>query len=131
MEQLNLTVKCPNSMNPINNPNFMNDHEGTCDILDVPLQRWNHICVSVWNQSVDMYLNGKLIRTCVMSEYPVPSAGKIYIGQHGGFNGFISSLDYLPRILTPTEIYTIYNKGPSLVKFQQDLDDDKQDDDED
>ena len=77
---------------------------------NVPLQRWNHICVSIWNQSVDVYLNGKLVRSCVMHEYPVPSSGNIYIGSNEGFNGRISSVQYFPTIITPEAIYNIYKK---------------------
>ena len=116
VKQLDMLQECPNSMNPINNPNFLNDHKGTCDVKDVPLQRRNHMCVSIWNQSVDVYLNGKLVRSCVMHEYPVPSSGDIFIGHKDGFNGYISSLQYHPTILTPEEIYNIYTKGPVLEK---------------
>ena len=116
MEQLNLLSECPTSMNPIDNPNFLSDHKGTCNVNDIPLQRWNHICISIWNQSVDVYLNGKLVRSCVMHEYPVPSNGDIYIGHKDGFNGYISSLNYYPTILTPEEIYKLYTKGPVLDK---------------
>tara|TARA_Y100000590_G_scaffold397389_1_gene478893 strand:- start:2960 stop:3871 length:912 start_codon:yes stop_codon:yes gene_type:complete len=119
--QLSLQEECPNSMNPINNPNFLKDHKGSCDMFDVPLQRWNHICVSIWNQSVDVYLNGKLVRSCVMHEYPVPSSGDIHIGHEGGFNGSISTLDYYPHILKPEEIYNIYTKGPTLLKKDVDV----------
>tara|TARA_Y100001970_G_C14253701_1_gene873598 strand:- start:4003 stop:4908 length:906 start_codon:yes stop_codon:yes gene_type:complete len=112
LSQVNLAEDCPNSMNPIHNPNFLSDHKGTCNISNVPLQRWNHICVSIWNQSVDVYLNGKLVRSCVMHEYPVPSSGNIYIGSNEGFNGRISSVQYFPTIITPEAIYNIYKKGP-------------------
>ena len=116
MAQLDLLEECPNSMNPIDNPNFLKDHKGTCNVKDVPLQRWNNICVSIWNQSVDVYLNGKLVRSCVMHEYPIPSSGDIYIGHKDGFNGYISTVNYYPTILTPEEIYGIYTKGPKLKK---------------
>ena len=114
--QLDLLEDCPNSMNPIDNPNFLSDHKGTCNVKDVPLQRWNHICVSIWNQSVDVYLNGKLVRSCVMHEYPVPSSGDIHIGHKDGFNGYISSVKYYPTILTPEEVYNIYTIGPKIEK---------------
>ena len=114
--QLQLLDACPNSMNPLDNPNFSKDHKGTCNIKNIPLQRWNNICVSVWNQSVDVYLNGKLVRSCVMHEYPVPSNGDIHIGHKEGFNGLVSSVQYHPSILTPEEIYKIYTTGPELKK---------------
>ena len=65
---------------------------------------------------VDVYLNGKLVRSCVMHEYPVPSSGDIYIGHKEGFNGYISSLKYYPTILTPDEIYKLYTTGPKIQK---------------
>ena len=116
LTEIQLLQSCPNSMNPIDNPNFLKDHKGTCDIDNIPLQRWNNICVSIWNQSVDVYLNGKLVRSCVMHEYPVPGAGDIHIGHNGGFNGLVSAVQYHPTILTPEEIYKIYTDGPELKK---------------
>jgi hypothetical protein len=114
-------------MNPLDNPNFLKDHKGTCNIENIPLQRWNNICVSIWNQSVDVYLNGKLIRSCVMHEYPVPSRGDIHIGHKDGFNGSVSSVQYHPTILTPEEIYKIYSTGPQLKKKKVDVEGDKAD----
>ena len=122
--QLKLLEECPNSMNPIDNPNFLSDHKGTCNVKDVPLQRWNHMCVSIWNQSVDVYLNGKLVRSCVMHEYPVPSNGDIYIGHKDGFNGYVSSLEYYPTILKPDDVYKIYSKGPKIEKKDIDVESD-------
>tara|TARA_B100000700_G_scaffold330036_1_gene454277 strand:+ start:2532 stop:3275 length:744 start_codon:yes stop_codon:yes gene_type:complete len=105
---------CSKSMNPINNPNMLRHHRGSCDIKNIPLQRWNNITITLWNQTVDVYLNGGLVRSCIMPEYPVPSSGDIFVSHFGGFNGYISDVKYFAQHLTSREIQKIYNKGPNL-----------------
>ena len=106
---------CPNSMNPINNPDMLKKHRGSCNVKHVPLQRWNNVSISLWNQTIDVYLNGRLVRSCVMPEYPVPSSGDIYVSHYGGFNGYISNLQYFASTLNSNQIQSIYKKGPNLT----------------
>ena len=107
--------QCSKSMNPIHNPAMLRHHRGSCDIKNMPLQRWNNISISLWNQTVDVYLNGGLVRSCIMPEYPVPSGGDIHVSKFGGFNGYISNVRYFAKTLNSNEIQDIYNKGPNLT----------------
>ena len=38
----------------------------TCNIPNVPLQRWVNLIISVYGRSLDVYIDGKLVRTCVL-----------------------------------------------------------------
>merc|ERR1712070_804360 len=35
-----------------------------CDIINIPLQRWVHLALVMHNKTLDVYLNGKLARSC-------------------------------------------------------------------
>ena len=38
----------------------------TCGIQNVPLQRWVNLLISLNGRSLDVYIDGKLVRTCVL-----------------------------------------------------------------
>lgn len=83
-----------------------------CDLLELPLQRWNHIAISLWNRTTDIYLNGKLARSCVLKNVPkIPHEDPLYICQDGGYDGYFSQLRYFNRALNADEIYKLYSRG--------------------
>lgn len=47
-----------------------------CMINNFPLQRWVNLIVSLNNRTMDVYLNGKLVRTCIL---PAPANIDQYI----------------------------------------------------
>ena len=38
----------------------------TCNISNVPIQKWVNLLVSVYGRTLDVYLDGKLVKTCVL-----------------------------------------------------------------
>lgn len=100
------------SMNPDYYSKFELDPNLPCDIIDLPLQRWNHIVVVLWNRSLDVYLNGKLARSCTLRSIPQLNNGPLWITQNGGFRGDMASLRYYNRAINPEEVYSIYKRGP-------------------
>lgn len=109
------TKNCNNkSMNP-----FSCDHASTfdnkkpCDVSNIPIQRWVQISIVLWNTTTDVYVNGKLARSCTYPSVPKIMTGQnIYIGQGGGFNGYISRLRYFNYAVNPRSIYSLYKDGP-------------------
>ncbi len=106
------------SMNPSMNPSLIapNSHASVrpCDIENIPLQRWVHVCVSLWNRTLDIYINGKLTRSCILEGVPtMDTKADLYVTQYGGFNGYISRLQYFNQALGPEKIYNMYKSGPS------------------
>lgn len=121
-----------------NNQNNLNLVIGTsnpaCIIRNVQLQKWINMTISVYGNTADMYLDGKLVRTCVMNN--IPAALKVndtlYIGGGYGYTiangkvsaptnpssistlkGYISSVVYKSNYFTPEEAWTIYGDGYS------------------
>jgi hypothetical protein len=86
----------------------------TCQISNVPLQKWVNLIVSVYGRSVDLYIDGKLVRTCVMPGVANVSAvqgSDVKITPEGGFTGETSQFVYWPNATNPSEAAAIYRKG--------------------
>ena len=85
----------------------------SCDIKDIPLQKWVHVGYVVNNRNVDVYIDGKLERSCVLKGLPLMyRQDKVYIAADGGFYGQIGKFQFFSKSLTPTDIQNIYSSGP-------------------
>jgi len=86
----------------------------TCSVANVPIQKWVNLIVSVYGRSMDLYIDGKLVRTCLLPGVAsVNSSADIYVTPAGGFDGWTSRLQYFPDSLNPQEVWNIYTKGYS------------------
>ena len=83
-----------------------------CDIKNIPLQKWVHIGYVLNNRTVDMYINGKLERSCVLRGVPKLNDDKVQFGLNGGFFGKLSNVVYYKKALNPDQIFSIYSGGP-------------------
>lgn len=90
---------------------------GGCDIHQIDSQRWVQFAVAVNNNTVDIYIDGKLARSCIINgSYKVDSAGyEARILDNGGFGGFISNVNMYNYALTPDMIYHQYMQGPMPI----------------
>lgn len=94
---------------------FQNTLEAPCDVNDVPLQRWT--CVTIVNsgRTLDVYMNGKLSRSCILdSILQVPNSACFL--SLGAFGGRYASVQMWNQQLTPDVIYGIYMMGPSQAQ---------------
>jgi hypothetical protein len=85
-----------------------------CDIPNIPLQRWVNINISLSDKVLDVFLNGKLVKTGLITGYPKPNMGPLNICKEGGFHGFISNIAFTNRTRSITDIQAVYRKGPAL-----------------
>lgn len=89
-----------------------NDTYNRCRIENVPLQKWVNLIVSVYNQTLDLYLDGKLVKTCVLDGVPrLDASDNVYVTPDGGFSGWTSNIEYWDKALNPQEAYNVYRKG--------------------
>jgi hypothetical protein len=97
---------------------FQTTLEQPCDLKEVPLQRWVNITIVSSGRVLDVYLDGKLTRSCVLdSVLNVPRTPlQLQLGQNGGFSGRYSSVQMWGTQLTPDVIYGIYQMGPSQAE---------------
>lgn len=100
----------------INTPEMFNQ----CNIDNIPLQKWVHVAYVLNNRVVDVYINGKLERSCVLSGVPILNSEDLYlfptnfksISSDHGYMGQFSSLRYFSSSLRPVDIARLYNEGP-------------------
>ena len=84
----------------------------TCSVTNVPIQRWVNLIVSVYGRSMDLYIDGKLVRTCLLPGVAsVNNNANVYVTPAGGFDGWTSKFQYYPNSLNPQEAWNIYTKG--------------------
>lgn len=84
----------------------------TCAIKDVPLQKWTNLIMSLNNRAMDLYLDGKLVKTCVMPGVPkMNPSSNVMVCPDGGFSGYISNFKYLANAVNPSQAYDMYKQG--------------------
>ena len=95
----------------------------TCTIKNIKLQKWVNITISIYGNTVDLYLDGKLVKTCVLTAMPVaPLTTDLYVGGlmtttgtlgDGDLVGYISNVLYKHDYFTPEDAWDIYSAGYS------------------
>ena len=83
-----------------------------CVVKNFPLQKWVNLLISVYGRTLDVYIDGKLVRTCILPGVAkVNPASNIVVTPNGGFNGWTSNFKYWANSTNPQEAYNIYKQG--------------------
>jgi hypothetical protein len=83
-----------------------------CGIANVSIQKWCNFLLSVYGRTLDLYLDGKLVRTCVLPGVAkVDSQAPVYVTPMGGFSGWTSRFQYWPEATNPQKAWDIYKAG--------------------
>lgn len=86
----------------------------TCMVANIPIQKWVNLVVSVYGRSMDLYIDGKLVRTCLLpGTAQINSNSDLHVTPKGGFDGWTSKIQYYPNSLNPQEVWNIYASGYS------------------
>lgn len=84
----------------------------TCSVPNVPIQSWCNLLISVYGRTLDIYLDGKLVNTCVLPGIAkITSDANVYITPVGGFAGWTSKFVYYPNATDPQTAWNIYQDG--------------------
>jgi len=84
-----------------------------CIVPNIPIQKWVNITLTLNNKSLDSYVNGKLVKTCVLPDVPkVNSESPIYLTPAGGFSGYTARFQYWNTPMNPQQAWNVYKKGP-------------------
>ena len=89
-----------------------------CVVPNLELQKWVSVVITIASNSMDIYINGKIVKSCIVAgelanieKYPV------YISPGGlGFNGWTSKFQYWPSYFSPSQVQKIYKNGYSSSK---------------
>lgn len=91
-----------------------------CDIINgIEFQRWVLISVVANSRTLDVYIDGKLARSCVYaSGFSLGSSsgsGTAYFGLNNGgkLKGYFANGKFFNYALTPDAVWKIYQDGPS------------------
>ena len=84
-----------------------------CKVNKIPTQKWVSIIVSISSVSVDMYIDGKLAKTCLTNGTLTATNGEnVYISPGGiGFSGWNSKFEYWAKYMAPQDVWKIYKAG--------------------
>ena len=82
-------------------------------INDVPINKWVNVIIRCKNNTLDVYVNGSIIKSHDLHGVPKQNYGDVYVAPNGGFSGYISNLWYYNYALGISEIQRLVNKGPN------------------
>ena len=115
-----------------------NDYQlSKCVVPNIPLQRWTHVLISYRAFALDVYIDGKLVKTCVLpGNYKPPTNentkchfcpskqtinSEVQGAQEPGFRGFLGTVRYYKKAIQAREAYQIYKEGYSGGNWLSDL----------
>ena len=88
-----------------------------CDLPNFDMQKWVLITIVLSGRMCDVYMDGKLARSCTLPNFYKVDTGyslKPLLG--GGYGGYISNMTAFGYALNPDEVYRIYMAGPNASK---------------
>lgn len=99
----------PGESTPTTGDKFITE---TSTLSNVPLQKWVNLFISVYGRTLDIYLDGKLVKTQVLSGVAkVDSTAPVFVTPMGGFSGWTSNFQYWPTSGNPQQAWNIYKNG--------------------
>lgn len=84
-----------------------------CEVPNLDIQKWVAVSLSIDTKNLDVYFNGKLVKSCLLSGLPKPALGDIIVNDEGGFSGYLCSFNSYSRALTPTDAQAFTLGGAS------------------
>ena len=90
-------------------------------VNDIPLNKWINVMIRVENTTMDVYVNGTIVKRHQLSGVPKQNYGNVYVSMNGGFNGYTSNLHYWDYALGLAHIQYIISSGPNMEMEDTDL----------
>ena len=106
------------------------------DVDDVPVKKWFCTTIVLQNSKshtdkemdvdpasspshiLDVYINGNLKKSKLLESIPRQNNGDLYVNLFGGFNGYISRLQYFSYAVDYSDIESYLKAGPSEMSAQ-------------
>lgn len=86
-----------------------------CSVENVPLQSWFSVSLTVFQRNLDIYINGRLVKSCVLPGIPKPALGDVIIADNGGFAGSICNVNGYSEMLNPEDAKSFHAKGTACA----------------
>lgn len=85
------------------------------DIENIPIKKWYLVTICSKQKTLDIYINGNLIKRKELKGLPKQNYGDIYINAFNGFSGYMSNIRYWNYYINFSEIRYHLLKGPSII----------------
>ena len=82
------------------------------DIDNIPIRKWVHMVITVQNRYLNVYVNGFLKIRKELSSLPRQNYGNVWTNLFGGYEGYLSKLQYFDKAVTPFDIDGLISNGP-------------------
>jgi hypothetical protein len=84
-----------------------------CIVEDIELQKWINLVFSINANTIDIYINGEMVKSQILSGIAsISNSNKLFISPNGkGFNGWNSKFQYWTHYMNPRQVKNIYNQG--------------------
>ena len=82
------------------------------DISNIPINKYFHLAIRCQNIYMDIYINGSIVQRTQLSNVPRQNFYNVYVCPAGGFNGYLSTLQYYSSALSVIDINAIASGKP-------------------
>ena len=103
--------------------NTMTQMKEYFDIDNLPLKKWVCVALVVKQQVAELYINGMLKKRHELTSIPRQNYGELWLNLFGGFDGFMSKVQYHRRALNHQDVLALLKSGPSSNSSCVDSDD--------
>jgi len=114
-KQVNISFDRTGELDIVVSPDSTNASSSACTVYPYPLQTWVNLIVSRHQNTLDVYLDGKLVRTChidkTLDAGALTSAEAVTLTPRGGFVGQTANYLYINGSINPQRAYEIYRDG--------------------
>ncbi len=86
------------------------------DVENIPIQEWVHVTFVQTGNICNVYINGNIKKSITLENTPALNYGDLYVNAFGGYNGYISNLQYFGYTLKAYQIEKIVRNGPALTE---------------
>tara|TARA_B110000495_G_C22873508_1_gene509399 strand:+ start:76 stop:753 length:678 start_codon:yes stop_codon:yes gene_type:complete len=85
-----------------------------CDITNIPSKKYVHITIRVNDNNIEVYRDGKLTTTKLLSNKLVLNNKDMYFNYQNTYNGNLYNFYYFPNKITSKQIQSLYKKKPKV-----------------
>lgn len=89
-------------------PNEYKEIIETCDIDDIQPKTNDIYTIVVEGQTLSIYRNGKLVKTCGLKGEVMLNMGDMYFNYHKTYSGHLNNFLYIPKSFKPKKIVELY-----------------------
>ena len=90
-------------------------------INDLPIGHWINVIIRQDQHRLDIFINGILTRSKILASIPNQNYDPVFLGLNGGFQGYLSQLQYFAYALGANKIQKIVDGGPNLKTVDNNL----------